>query len=99
MADSFWEDAERHLVRYSGAGRFVPEIIERAEGSFVYTADGRRMLDFTSGQMSAILGHSHPESSPPSSGRPPPSTTCSAACSAARSSTSPGGSPSRCPTR
>ncbi|MGK5679557.1 aspartate aminotransferase family protein [Actinoplanes sp. URMC 104] len=56
----FWSDAERHLVRYSGAGRFVPEIIERAEGSFVFTADGRRLLDFTSGQMSAILGHSHP---------------------------------------
>ncbi|MFF5288691.1 aspartate aminotransferase family protein [Paractinoplanes globisporus] len=60
MADSFWSDADRHLVRYSGAGRFTPEIIERAEGSFVYTADGRRLLDFTSGQMSAILGHSHP---------------------------------------
>ncbi|GAA0575639.1 aspartate aminotransferase family protein [Paractinoplanes ferrugineus] len=58
--DDFWSDAERHLVRYSGAGRFVPEIIERAEGSFVFTADGRRLLDFTSGQMSAILGHSHP---------------------------------------
>ncbi|MEU4240509.1 aminotransferase class III-fold pyridoxal phosphate-dependent enzyme [Actinoplanes sp. NPDC026619] len=57
---SFWSDAERHLVRYSGAGRFVPDIIERAEGSFVFTADGRRLLDFTSGQMSAILGHSHP---------------------------------------
>ena len=61
MADSFWSDADRHLIRYSGAGRFVPEIIERAEGSFVYTADGRKLLDFTSGQMSAILGHSHPE--------------------------------------
>jgi 2,2-dialkylglycine decarboxylase (pyruvate) len=60
MDDSFWSDAERHLVRYSGAGRFVPEIIERAEGSFVYTAGGRRLLDFTSGQMSAILGHCHP---------------------------------------
>jgi 2,2-dialkylglycine decarboxylase (pyruvate) len=60
MADSFWSDAERHLVRYIGAGSFVPEIIERAEGSFVYTAGGRKLLDFTSGQMSAILGHSHP---------------------------------------
>ena len=57
---TFWQDAERHLVRYSGAGRFVPSIIERAEGSFVFTDDGRRVLDFTSGQMSAILGHSHP---------------------------------------
>lgn len=60
MAEQFWSDAERHLVRYIGGGSFVPEIIERAEGSFVYTADGRRLLDFTSGQMSAILGHSHP---------------------------------------
>lgn len=60
MTDSFWADADRHLVRYSGAGQFVPEIIERAEGSFVHTAGGRRLLDFTSGQMSAILGHSHP---------------------------------------
>ncbi|MEV6303529.1 aspartate aminotransferase family protein [Actinoplanes sp. NPDC051861] len=60
MADSFWSGAERHLVRYSGAGRFTPEIIERAEGSFVFTAEGRRILDFTSGQMSGILGHSHP---------------------------------------
>ncbi|GIJ44100.1 aspartate aminotransferase family protein [Virgisporangium aliadipatigenens] len=60
MTDSFWSDVERHLVRYSGPGSFVPEIVERAEGSFVYTAEGRRLLDFTSGQMSAILGHSHP---------------------------------------
>jgi 2,2-dialkylglycine decarboxylase (pyruvate) len=61
MVDTFWSDADRHLVRYSGAGSFVPEIIERAEGSFVITAGGRRILDFTSGQMSAILGHSHPD--------------------------------------
>jgi len=57
--DTFWRDAERHLIRYGGT--WTPEIIERAEGSFVYTATGRRILDFTSGQMSAILGHSHPE--------------------------------------
>ncbi|WP_173162558.1 aspartate aminotransferase family protein [Phytohabitans suffuscus] len=57
--DPFWRDAERHLIRYGGG--WTPEIIERAEGSFVHTATGRRVLDFTSGQMSAILGHSHPE--------------------------------------
>ncbi|MFC9898033.1 aspartate aminotransferase family protein [Nocardia sp. NPDC127579] len=56
--DTFWTDAERHLVRYGSA--FTPEIIERAAGSFLYTAGGRKILDFTSGQMSAILGHSHP---------------------------------------
>ena len=59
--DGFWRDVNRHLVRYSGAGRFTPEIIERAAGSYIYTDSGRRILDFTSGQMSAILGHSHPE--------------------------------------
>ncbi|MEV0778430.1 aspartate aminotransferase family protein [Streptomyces sp. NPDC050428] len=55
---TFWADADRHLVRYGGG--FTSEIIERAAGSFVYTASGRKILDFTSGQMSAILGHSHP---------------------------------------
>jgi 2,2-dialkylglycine decarboxylase (pyruvate) len=55
----FWQDVDRHVVRYGG--QFTPEIIARAEGSFVYTEDGRRILDFTSGQMSAILGHAHPE--------------------------------------
>lgn len=59
--DRFWRTAERHLVRYSGTGGFVPELIESAQGSFLTTADGRRILDFTSGQMSAILGHSHPD--------------------------------------
>ncbi|NSC19976.1 aspartate aminotransferase family protein [Streptomyces albus subsp. chlorinus] len=58
-AGAFWADAERHLVRYGGA--FTPEIIDRAAGSYVFTADGRKILDFTSGQMSAILGHAHPE--------------------------------------
>ncbi|MDP4004719.1 aspartate aminotransferase family protein [Methylobacterium sp. NEAU K] len=55
----FWRRARRHLVRYGGT--FAPLIIERARGSFVYDADGRPILDFTSGQMSAILGHGHPE--------------------------------------
>ena len=51
--------AERHLVRYGA--NWVPFIADRACGSFVEDAAGRRVLDFTSGQMSAILGHSHPE--------------------------------------
>ncbi|WP_037366679.1 aspartate aminotransferase family protein [Amycolatopsis orientalis] len=59
--DTFWSDVDQHLVRYAGPGSFTGEIIDRAEGSFVFTEDGRRILDFTSGQMSAILGHAHPE--------------------------------------
>ena len=52
------EHLTRHLVRYGAT--FTPFVAERAAGAFVEDAAGRRMLDFTSGQMSAILGHSHP---------------------------------------
>src|SRR5215471_5714183 len=55
----FWSRARRHMLGYGGD--FVPFVPERAEGSFLYDGSGRRVLDFTSGQMSAILGHSHPE--------------------------------------
>src|SRR3954467_11772349 len=55
----FWQRARRHLLKYGG--EFVDFVPVRAEGAFLYNADGRRVLDFTSGQMSAILGHSHPE--------------------------------------
>jgi 2,2-dialkylglycine decarboxylase (pyruvate) len=51
--------ADRHLLRFGcDFARFVPV---RASGCYLYDASGARMLDFTSGQMSAILGHSHPE--------------------------------------
>ena len=56
---ALWERAERHLVRYGHF--FQPAIIAAAHGSFMTTTDGRRLLDFASGQMSTILGHSHPE--------------------------------------
>ncbi len=55
----FWAKANAHLVRYGGT--FAPLIAESAKGNWFTDADGRRILDFTSGQMSAILGHSHPE--------------------------------------
>ena len=51
--------AANSLVRYGGS--FSDFVADRAEGSFIYDAQGRRVLDFTSGQMSAILGHSHPD--------------------------------------
>ncbi|MEU9823454.1 aspartate aminotransferase family protein [Pseudonocardia alni] len=50
-----------HLIRYSGRGGFSPEVIAHARGTTITTESGRELLDFTSGQMSAILGHSHPE--------------------------------------
>ncbi|MBA4023155.1 MAG: aspartate aminotransferase family protein [Gordonia sp.] len=55
----FWSTARDHIIRYGGT--FTPRIIERARGSYVYDSDGTAILDFTSGQMSSILGHGHPE--------------------------------------
>jgi 2,2-dialkylglycine decarboxylase (pyruvate) len=54
-------DLTEHLVHFSGRGPFSPDVIASARGSVVVTEDGRELLDFTSGQMSAILGHSHPD--------------------------------------
>jgi 2,2-dialkylglycine decarboxylase (pyruvate) len=49
---------ERYLIRY--AGGFAPFVASRAEGAWVETTDGRRVLDFTSGQICSTLGHNHP---------------------------------------
>ncbi len=52
------DERERFLIRY--AGSFAPEPIARAEGAWVETASGKRILDFTSGQICSTLGHNHP---------------------------------------
>jgi 2,2-dialkylglycine decarboxylase (pyruvate) len=56
---AFWTRARRHLLKYGG--EFVDFVPVRGEGAFLYDDAGQRVLDFTSGQMSAVLGHSHPE--------------------------------------
>ncbi|MBT7759912.1 MAG: aminotransferase class III-fold pyridoxal phosphate-dependent enzyme, partial [Rhodospirillaceae bacterium] len=48
-----------HVFRYGGD--FAEMRITRAKGSYIHDRDGRAILDFTSGQMSSILGHGHPE--------------------------------------
>lgn len=48
----------KHLIRYGGD--FYPEILDRAQGCYVWDASGRKVLDFTSGQMCATVGHNHP---------------------------------------
>ncbi len=50
---------EEHLLYY---GReFISELIVRAKGSYIYTEDNRAILDFSSGQMCATIGHNHPK--------------------------------------
>lgn len=58
VATGSGDPREQYLIRY--AGSFAPFVVERAEGSWVITTDGRRVLDFTSGQISSTLGHNHP---------------------------------------
>lgn len=43
------------IIRYSGS--LSPFRPVRARGSHLYGASGRAVLDFTSGQLSSILGH------------------------------------------
>ncbi|WP_440073493.1 aspartate aminotransferase family protein [Streptosporangium sp. OZ121] len=59
MDTTFWDEADRLLIRY-GAG-FTPRVIESARGAYVFDRRGTPILDFTSGQMSSILGHAHPD--------------------------------------
>src|SRR6187431_43967 len=51
------DERERFLVRY--VGDFAPFTVARADGAWVETTDGRRILDFTSGQICSTLGHNH----------------------------------------
>lgn len=52
------DERERFLIRY--AGTFAPLVVARAGGAWLETTDGRRILDFTSGQICSTLGHNHP---------------------------------------
>lgn len=52
-------DAENTLLNYGTS--FNAEIITHASGVFIYTSSNKRILDWTSGQMSCLIGHGHPE--------------------------------------
>lgn len=53
------EEAKDVLIRY--CGEFSPFVIEKSEGAYIYTTDGKAILDFTSGQMCSVFGHNHPK--------------------------------------
>ncbi|GJM33700.1 MAG: aspartate aminotransferase family protein [Saprospiraceae bacterium] len=59
LEDNWQEEAEAVMIRY--CGEFSPFLVERAKGSYIYTTDGKAILDFTSGQMCSVFGHNHPE--------------------------------------
>lgn len=56
---AFKEAADKYLA-WIGIP-FQEQIITSAKGLYCYTADGHRILDWTSGQMSCLIGHGNPE--------------------------------------
>lgn len=58
MADDLRAAARDHLIRYGGD--VFPQLFTEAKGSIVKDDTGHEILDFTSGQMCATVGHNHP---------------------------------------
>ena len=57
--DTTLRDAAReYMVRYGGDA--MPNLFVSAKGTIVKDDTGREILDFTSGQMCATIGHNHP---------------------------------------
>lgn len=52
---------ERVLVPWSAQGGLSHVVIDHAKGSYLYTRDGARLLDFCSGLINVNAGHSHPK--------------------------------------
>lgn len=58
MKDELRQAARDHLIRYGGDT--FANLFTEAKGCIVRDDTGREILDFTSGQMCATIGHNHP---------------------------------------
>src|SRR5437867_4882935 len=52
---------EHTFFSWSVQGAIDPIAIDRAEGVYLYTPEGKRILDFNSQLMSVLIGHGHPK--------------------------------------
>jgi len=52
---------ERVLVPWSAQDGLLHVVIDHARGSYLYTRDGMRLLDFSSGLINVNAGHNHPK--------------------------------------
>ena len=52
------ESWDAHLIRYGMP--FASRLVQKARGTLLWDSEGRELLDFTSGQMCATIGHNHP---------------------------------------
>ncbi|KAL0940004.1 2,2-dialkylglycine decarboxylase 1 [Colletotrichum truncatum] len=57
--DELAAKVDKYLINYGT--KFNKDVIVGSKGLYVYTSSGRKVLDWTSGQMSCLLGHGHAE--------------------------------------
>jgi 4-aminobutyrate aminotransferase-like enzyme len=66
-----YELDRRHVFHsWSAQASVDPMVVTRAEGSWLWDGDGRRLLDFTSQLVFTNLGHQHPRVVRTSASRP-----------------------------
>jgi 4-aminobutyrate aminotransferase-like enzyme len=51
--------AQKNLLVFGSS--FMPDVIVKTSGIYLYTASGKKIIDWTSGQMSCLIGHGHCE--------------------------------------
>lgn len=57
--DDVYRKAQERCLTYGSS--FLPDIVVKTEGVYFWTASGNKVMDWTSGQMSCLLGHGYPE--------------------------------------
>lgn len=57
--DVFYTDAKDCLLFFGSD--FMPDLVVKSQGIYLWLASGKRVLDWSSGQMSCLIGHGHPE--------------------------------------
>ena len=60
-AESVQKNKDYTLVSWSAQAAWNPIIIERAEGVYLWDAEGKRYLDWASQLVNVNIGHSHPK--------------------------------------
>ena len=60
-ADAFANDRSHVFHSWSAQGALNPAVVTRAEGSYFWTQDGTKYLDFSSQLVNVNIGHQHPK--------------------------------------
>ena len=56
---ALYASARQNLLFFGGD--FNTEVVTKTSGIYFWTASGKKIMDWTSGQMSCLIGHGHPE--------------------------------------